>query len=210
MTYTASQLLEKTSKELVALYNHIGRYQDNFKELTTWKKAKTDLVNLILQLQDAVAQAEALDTDAALDELEAEEPQAEEPQAEEPQAEEPQAEEPQAEEPQAEEPQAEEPQAPVKAIRTNAEPFLDAELLEQIASSSTIKGAAEAMLSLNDTRGQPQVGYPQMLRVIKQAFPGAATTIACLRWYAVRLREVTGVQTVRYRRRAAARAGDGT
>lgn len=100
------------------------------------------------------------------------------------------------------------PEIPQK--RTSREPKTDEELHRLISGAATIRAAAEQMLSLNDEKNNPIVGYPQMLQVVKMEFPEAKTSIACLRWYAVHLRAEAGVQAVKYRRRAAVHAGDGT
>ena len=61
---------------------------------------------------------------------------------------------------------------------------MKAEKLEPMSNRS-VRQVAEDML-LQD---EPSLTYEQIIRELKEELPHAATSVACLRWYATQMRE---------------------
>ncbi len=64
---------------------------------------------------------------------------------------------------------------------------------ESVAKGPSIRSVAEALLlevvSVDDNKRNVGIGYEDIIAKIKVQFPTANTTVACLRWYAVHMRE---------------------
>ncbi len=72
-------------------------------------------------------------------------------------------------------------------------PAKKANPVEPAAKGPSIRSVAEALLlevvSVDENKRNVGIGYEDIIAKIKEQFPTANTTVACLRWYAVHMRE---------------------
>jgi len=181
---THAELSNMTNKELVAVHNDLAT-QCGANDLKAWKKSKDLLIEKIEQLREQV-EAEPLDTDESIDTIaEATDDEFERAMAGEPVA------------------VPEEAQAALDTLTNDEAETLEAD----DKPKRTIKAASVELLCAvshyEDRDAKPGTttveatdpkahsvgfGYDEIIDRLMEEFPDASTSVACLRWYAVKIR----------------------
>lgn len=170
MTY--DEMNEMTNKDLVTYHNELAD-QCDVKDLTGWKQAKTKLIERIEGLQAQIADAEI---DAEDDELTSTNVDSETfEQIDEP-----------IEEPKGEPIPAEANEEPKRTIKSVAVDLLCSVVYhEDRDEKSNDENRVEADHPKARSVG---IAYDEVIRRIKEEFDGCNTSVACLRWYSVKIR----------------------
>jgi len=200
---TSTNLVDMTGKELIAVYNDLAQ-QLNYvdaPELTSWKKPKAALVERIEDLQNQVRMAEVARGDDFEAVMNGEKPVSQEEATA--------AAEAAAEQFKAENLEAQLEPLPSERDETPDETSDETETTDAVKSDRTIKAASVELLCHvafyedRDEKIDPEknvveasnpkarsvgLAYDEIIRRIQDEFPGCSTTVACLRWYSVKIR----------------------